>query len=1022
MKKRTHTIRCQVITLSLLALMGAAALNAQTIPTPPQTDQIILDNNSNSKADPGDKIRYRVTIQNTHPTNTATGTTLNAVTDPRTTFVPGSFRTSPLALPDAYTCTGNVGISVAAASGLLANDFDDSPAGLTATAVTNAATTQGGSITIAANGSFTYTPPAGFTGSDTYAYTLNDGNPVSGVTATDMGTVTFAVSNMIWFVDNTGGGSGGTGTLSNPFKTLGDFNASSGPLAGHLVFIRHTGTNYGGGIVLKNTMTVFGSGHTGGANLADVLPFSLAPNSSALPAINGTRPIITNSSGDGVTLASGNTLRGFDVGACSDFGMENSGTNTVGNLVVSEVSINNTTGGGFDVSHGSGASMNAVFTSISSSGGTNGINLTNCAGTFTVNGGTITNPTGTGVLISGGSVTVSCAAAISDNTGFAVDVDDHDSNNVTFSGSITTSGTGIRVQNCGGGTKTFSGNITTTAGTAITASSNNGGTIHFSGSSKSLSTGASTAVSLTSNTGTTINFTSGGLAITTTSGVGFNANGGGTVTVQGTSNSISSTTGVALNVTNATIGASGLTFHSIAANGALNGILMHNTGASGGLTVTGSGDTSVGGDNSGGTIQNTTSAGISLSSTLSPSFTNMRILNTAGSGVSGINVTNFTFKNGKIDNSGTSLAAQTSNIAFNTDASGSEVNLTGNVTITSNQLTNAYYHGISVKNFGGTISDLNVSNNTITSSISVSSSIGSGIQFNAFGGPGGGTTASISKATINGNTVTNFPSDAGIMVIGGNTTEGGVSSTMGSFGNPIAITNNVISGQNAANRMGTQGILFNVNGTGAGNFNVSGNSVSYTTGNSISHNVFGDALVVSIISNNTVIKGDVANTLGTSGIVGGTSFTTGFSTNTPSLTVTITGNTISGTDGNGILMVARDNATGQLNISVKNNTVAAPLGGVRPGIRIDAGNSVAGSDNDVCLDMSGNISAGSGGSQGIGLRKQGTSTTVNAFGVEGMAATSTPGVEAYVAGLNPVGGGVLLISADSGFSNCGAAP
>lgn len=1012
-------MKYQILTAVALGLVGL--LQAQTVPTPPQTDEIIIDTGAPGKADPGDRIRYKVTIQNTGGSN-ANGAQLNIVPDPRTTFVPGSFRSSPLALPDAYACTGNVGISVPAASGLLANDFDDNPAGLTATIVANAATTQGGSITIAADGSFSYTPPAGFTGNDTYTYTLNDGNPVTGVTATDMSTVTFTVSNMIWFVDNTGGGSGGTGALSNPFKTLGDFNASAGPLAGHLVFIRHTGTNYGGGIVLKDNMTVFGSGHTGGANLADVLPFSLAANSLPLPAINGTRPIITNASGDGVTLASGNALRGLDVGACSDFGMDNSGANSVGNLVVSELSINNTTGGGFDASHGSGASMNAVFTSISSSGGVNGINLTNCAGTFTVNGGTITNPTGTGVLISGGSVTFSCAAAVSDNTGFAVDVDNHDSNNATFSGAITTSGTGIRVQNCGGGTKTFSGNITTTAGTAITASNNNGGTINFSGGSKSLSTGASTAVNLTTNTGAGINFTGGGLVITTTSGTGFNATGGGTITVQGTGNTISSTTGTALNVANTTIGASGLTFQSVSHNGGVSGIVLNTTGASGGLTVTGSGNTFVGGDNSGGAIQNTTGAGISLTSTLSPSFTNMRIQNTAGSGVSGASVTNFTFKNGKIDNSGTGLAAQTSNIAFNTDASGSETNLTGNVTITNNELTNAYFHGISVKNFGGTITDLNVSGNTITSSTSISNSKGSGIQFNAFGGPGGSTTASISKATINGNIVTNFPSDAGIMVIGGNATKGGASSTMGSAGNPIAITNNIISGQSAANRMGTQGILFNVNGTGTGNFNVSGNSVFNTVGNSISHNVFGDAVVVSTISNNNVIKGDVANTLGTSGIVGGTSFTTGFSTNTPSLTVTITGNNITGTDGNGILMVARDNATGQLNISVKNNTVAAPLGGVRPGIRIDAGNSAAGSDNDVCLDISGNISAGSGGSEGIGLRKQGTSITVNAFGVEGMAATSTPGVEAYVAGLNPMGGGVLLISATSGFNNCVTAP
>lgn len=608
---------------SILAMGLGLIIQAQTIPIPPQTDEIIIDNGSSGKADPNDRIRYKVTIQNTGGAN-GTGTQLNIVPDPRTTFVPGSFRSSPLALNDAYTCTGNVGLNVSAANGLKANDFDDNIAAATITAG-SFATTQGGTIVIAADGGFQYTPPAGYTGSDTYTYTLNDSNGVGGdVPATDMATVTFTISNLIWFIDNNA--AAGDGRRNSPFNSLSAFNSGSAA-AGDVIYVEHTGTNYTGGIVLQNNERLFGEGHTGGANLADVLPFTLAPHSFTLPVINGSRPVITNTDGDGVTLASNNTLRGFNVGNCSDFGIENSGTNSVGNLIVSEVSINNTLGGGFDASHGSGASMNAVFTSISSSGGINGINLTNCQGIFTVNGGTITNPSGPGVLISGGSVTVSCAAAVSDNTGFAVDIDDHDSNNVTLSGNITTSGTGIRIQNCGGGIKTFSGNITTSAGTAIVVTTNNGGTINFSGSSKSLSTGSNTAVNLTSNTGATINFTNGGLAITTTSGMGFNATGGGTVTVQGTGNTINSVSATALNVASTSIGASGLTFQSISSGNntvaadPVNGIVLNNTGASGGLTVTGTSTTS----GSGGTIQFTSNDGISINNAVNVSLTNMII-------------------------------------------------------------------------------------------------------------------------------------------------------------------------------------------------------------------------------------------------------------------------------------------------------------------------------------------------------------------------------------------------------------
>ena len=92
----------------------------------------------------------------------------------------------------------------------------------------------------------------------------------------------------------------------------------------------------------------------------------------------------------------------------------------------------------------------------------------------------------------------------------------------------------------------------------------------------------------------------------------FTATGGGTVTAtqNNTSivNTLTTTTGTALNVANTTIGAAGLTFRSISANGAANGIVLNTTGASGGLTVTGNGVACTPADTtcSGGTLQNMT--------------------------------------------------------------------------------------------------------------------------------------------------------------------------------------------------------------------------------------------------------------------------------------------------------------------------------------------------------------------------------------------------------------------------------
>lgn len=75
---------------------------------------------------------------------------------------------------------------------------------------------------------------------------------------------------------------------------------------------------------------------------------------------------------------------------------------------------------------------------------------------------------------------------------------------------------------------------------------------------------------------------------------------------------------------------SGLTFRSISANGAVNGIVLNNTGT-GGLTVTGDGGGAY--NASGGMIQNTTGVGVSLASTQNVSLNYMTI---TGSGDDGI--------------------------------------------------------------------------------------------------------------------------------------------------------------------------------------------------------------------------------------------------------------------------------------------------------------------------------------------------------------------------------------------------
>ncbi|MDX1943496.1 MAG: Ig-like domain-containing protein, partial [Saprospiraceae bacterium] len=391
-------------------------LHAQSIEVK-QSDKIKTDGGTVGKANAGDVIQYKVKIENTGGAN-ANGVKLNAVPDAKTTFVNSSFVSTSVAVNDAYTCTGNVGINVPAANGVLSNDFDDNLGGATLTCNTCNPTTNGGTITLHNDGSFMYVPAAGYTGSDQFTYTINDATIPDGATpiAGDItATVNITISNMIWFIDNSSVAALSDGRRSSPFKTLASFESVNGtgglnPAAGHTIYIEHTGINYSGGVSLEDNQIVIGEGHTGTStmvpneNLSVALSFALAPFSLALPNIDGTRPVIVNAGGDGVTLAANNNLRGFDIGNCQDFGIDDNGN--VGTLSINEVSINNGAGGGIRAD--AGGTLAVTLGSVSSTGGANGVNLNNVGGNFTVSNATsITNSTSAAVTIANNTSTVS---------------------------------------------------------------------------------------------------------------------------------------------------------------------------------------------------------------------------------------------------------------------------------------------------------------------------------------------------------------------------------------------------------------------------------------------------------------------------------------------------------------------------------------------------------------------------------------------------------------------------------------
>lgn len=377
-----------------------------------------------------------------------------------------------------------------------------------------------------------------------------------------------------------------------------------------------TGGNDDNGVYIRNTgasLTVDFTGLlnvTTGMNAVDLndttgnLAFSIQHASSSLTtttaagtaflAVGGNGPIssaasissvglgasITGRSGGTVTLSGNITqaLRGVEVNGGTGGSVVFSGTQKTLNTgtanavrVFSPTAVSFINGGlEIDTTTGTGISINGT-------GGTASVTVSGA-------GNTVNTGSGTGVAITGGvgAVAVDINAAVTSTTGLAANVQGVTSGTVTLSGNLNAAG--------------------------IVVNANTGGTIDFSGATKTLSSGAATAVNLTNNTGATVNFSNGGLAITTTSGTGFNASGGGVVSVGtgGNTNTIVTTTGTALSLNGVSVGAAGLNFATVSTNGAATGISLTDVGASGGGTI------ALGAVN----LQGITSRGVDVSGTL----------------------------------------------------------------------------------------------------------------------------------------------------------------------------------------------------------------------------------------------------------------------------------------------------------------------------------------------------------------------------------------------------------------------
>ncbi|HLM57947.1 MAG TPA: Ig-like domain-containing protein, partial [Pyrinomonadaceae bacterium] len=327
-----------------------------------------------------------------------------------------SFGTKPLAVDDMRSATGNVRINTATTGySVLAND--QSGPGTTITAF-DATSANGGAVTMnTATGTFTYDPPRGFTGTDSFNYTIGN------AAGSDQGAVVLTVSDMLWFINNAAGACsvGCDGRLTHPYATLAAFDAANGtvgvgnPEAGDDIFLHTGGGNYAGPLTLENDQKLIGQGAP--ASISAITGITFAPDSDPLPSTGGARPVITTGgvAQSGVLLAQNDQLHGLSFVNTTGTAIRNVTGGSVGTFLMNTVSVSNTTTGG-GVTFNAGGTVEATGTNTISTGSGTALNVANTSIgplglTFrSISAGTAVGTSGNGVILnntgSAGGLTV----------------------------------------------------------------------------------------------------------------------------------------------------------------------------------------------------------------------------------------------------------------------------------------------------------------------------------------------------------------------------------------------------------------------------------------------------------------------------------------------------------------------------------------------------------------------------------------------------------------------------------------
>ena len=727
------------------------------------------DVNGDGFFQPGDTILYTVTITN-NGTVDLTNVTFNDVLDGNSTL--GSVNVSPLALDDTFSAVANtlleVGVTHGAfpaaqvAGGLFAND-SEFLGDTFALKTFEAASANSGTVSVDAAGHFTYLPAVGFSGVDTFHYTITD-KGIDGVAGnaddlTSVGTATITVgAQKVWYVDNSYAGTNGAsdGRSMRPFTSITATNLS-GPGGvgdvdgvGDILYV-HTGTGaaYTGGIALESTQTLHGQGT------------ALVVSGFTLQA-SGTAPTLSNVGGTVVALSTNNTLKGFTLG---DSNIDLSGT-AYGTATLSDLTFNGT-GQILALANGTLAATSNISLSTTSTTLT-AVVLSNTAGSLTA-GGAISGANG-GIAINDSTLSVTYSGNVT-NTGPnpLLSVVNHTTGALTFNtGTLTATGTIFTFSNADG-TYNFNGTNTITNG-QISVFGGSSGTFGFSSNSSINNTtngltafdvngsnaivtypGTVTSttntflVDIASNTGGSVAL-SGNLSGTSLSnGIHLQQNSGGTFTFSGTAKTLNTSADNAVSlVTNlgATINFTG-------------GGLGITTTSGTGFSATGGGTISVQG--AGNTIAATSGSGLIVANTTisASALTFQSIASGAGANV-GISL-DTTGASGGLTVTGTGSANSGGIISGKTGADGSAtsgigvyLNSTRSVSLTRVDIEGNQNYGIRGNNVTGfTLDNSTVGTTSANGTSNTADTDAAGFQgegsvrfFNLLG------TATISNSTL----------------------------------------------------------------------------------------------------------------------------------------------------------------------------------------------------------------------------------------------------------------------------------